>query len=34
MKESRFFDFQFVEGETHFNTSWHAEMSLILDEPI
>jgi hypothetical protein len=29
------FDFeQFIEGQTHFSTSWHAKMSLTVNEPI
>jgi hypothetical protein len=26
--------YQFLEGQTHFSTSWHAKMSLTLYEPI
>ena len=26
--------YQFMEGQTHFSTSWHAKMSLTLHEPI
>jgi hypothetical protein len=26
--------YRFMEGQTHFSTSWHAKMSLTLHEPI
>ena len=32
MKSSNLF--RFIEGPNHFSTSWHAKMSLTLDEPI
>jgi hypothetical protein len=26
--------FRFIEGQTHFSTTWHAKMSLTRNEPI